>query len=99
MQCIIRDLKEMIYVVLKHHCHFKCVKSNELKKDKKMAIRPNPYKLICPKCGYSKVVSLKSDCLNPKDLISMSPVCPKCKEQMDRKDTNMLDDIFSMFKR
>ena len=58
MQCIIRDLKEMIYVVLKHHCHFKCVKSNELKKDKKMAIRPNPYKLICPKCGYSKVVSL-----------------------------------------
>lgn len=88
----------MIYLVLTHHYHFECVKSKELKKDKKMAVRPNPYKLVCPKCGYSRVVAPKSDCLSPKDLMSMSPVCPKCKEQMERKDTNMLDNIFSMFK-
>ena len=29
----------------------------------------------------------------------MSPICPKCKEQMERKDKNMLDDIFNMFTR
>ncbi|MDD3008999.1 MAG: hypothetical protein PHQ70_09045 [Arcobacter sp.] len=68
-----------------------------------MAIRPNPYKLICPKCGYSKVVSLKSDCISPKDLISMSPVCPKCKEQMDRKNVDKLesviDSLFGIFRK
>ncbi len=63
-----------------------------------MAIKPNPYKLVCAKCGFSKVVAPKSDALSPNDLIAMSPVCPKCKEQMERKDTNMLDNIFSMFK-
>lgn len=58
-----------------------------------MPIKPNPYKLVCPKCGYSKVVRVESDCLSPKDLIAMSPICPKCKEEMERKDTNMLDYI------
>lgn len=62
-----------------------------------MAVRPNPYKLVCPQCGYSKVVSPKSDAFSPKDLINMSPICPKCKGQMERKDKNMLDDIFSIF--
>ena len=62
-----------------------------------MAVRPNPYKLVCPNCGYSKVVSPKSDCLSPKDLMAMSPICTKCKEQMERKDMNILDDIFSIF--
>ena len=51
-----------------------------------MAVRPNPYKLVCPNCGYSKVVSPKSDCLSPKDLMNISPICPKCKRQMERKD-------------
>lgn len=63
-----------------------------------MAVRPNPYKLVCPKCGYSKVVSPKSDCLNPKDLMNMSSICSKCKEDMNRKSLNTLDSIFSMFK-
>ena len=63
-----------------------------------MPVKPNPYKLVCPKCGFSKVVTLKSDALSPKDLIAMSPVCSKCKEQMERKDTNILDNIFSIFK-
>ena len=63
-----------------------------------MAIKPNPYKLVCPKCGFSKVVAPKGDALSPKDLIAMSPVCKKCGEKMERKDTNMLDNIFSIFK-
>ncbi|MDY3205560.1 MAG: hypothetical protein RBR70_10865 [Arcobacter sp.] len=67
-----------------------------------MAVRPNPYKLVCPKCGYSKLVAPKSDCISPKDLISMNPVCPKCKEQMDRKSVDRLDSVidslFGMFK-
>ena len=64
-----------------------------------MAIKPKPYKLVCPKCGFSKVVAPKSDALSPKDLVAMSPICPKCKEEMERKDTNMLDDIFSIFSK
>ena len=64
-----------------------------------MAIKPNPYKLVCPKCGFSKVVAPKSDALSPKDLVAMSPVCSKCGEKMERKDTNMLDNIFSIFKQ
>ncbi len=63
-----------------------------------MAVKPNPYKLVCAKCGFSKVVAPKSDALSPKDLISMSPVCPKCKEQMERTDLNKLDTLFSIFK-
>ena len=63
-----------------------------------MAIKPNPYKLVCPKCCFSKVVAPKSDALSPKDLVAMSPVCKKCGEKMERKDTNMLDNIFSIFK-
>ena len=64
-----------------------------------MPVKPNPYRLVCPKCGFSKVVTLKSDVLSPKDLIEMSQVCSKCKEQMERKDLNKLDDIFSMFRK
>jgi DNA-directed RNA polymerase subunit RPC12/RpoP len=67
-----------------------------------LPVQPKPYKLVCPKCGYSKVVSLKSDFLSLKDLISMSPVCSKCKEQMDRESVDKLesviDSLFGMFK-
>lgn len=64
-----------------------------------MPVRPNPYKLVCPNCGYSKVVSPKSDALSPKDLMSMSPICSKCKEQMERKSLNILDNIFNIFNK
>lgn len=64
-----------------------------------MPVKPNPYKLVCPQCGYSKVVSPKSDAFSPKDLMDMSSICLKCKEQMEKKSLNLLDDIFSMFKR
>ena len=50
-----------------------------------MAVKPNPYKLICSKCGFSKVVAPKSDAFSPKDLISMSPICSKCGDKMERR--------------
>lgn len=63
-----------------------------------MPVQPKPYKLVCPKCGHSKVVSPKSDCLNPKDLMAMSSICSKCGEQMERKELDKLDTLFSIFK-
>ncbi len=62
-----------------------------------MPVKPMPYKLVCPKCGFSKIVAPKSDCLSPKDMMDMLPVCSKCKEKMERKSLNLLDDVFSMF--
>ncbi|QKF78225.1 TFIIB-type zinc ribbon-containing protein [Arcobacter defluvii] len=51
-----------------------------------MAIQPNPYKLVCPNCGSSKIVAPRSDAFSPKDLIAMSPVCSKCGNKMERKN-------------
>ncbi|TLT07831.1 hypothetical protein FE243_03595 [Aliarcobacter thereius] len=65
-----------------------------------MAIKPNPYKLVCPKCGFSKVVAPKSDALSPKDLVAMNPVCKKCGEKMERKSVDKLDSLFNiLFKK
>lgn len=68
-----------------------------------MPVRPTPYKLVCPKCGFSKVVAPQSDCLSPKDLMNMNPVCPKCKETMDRKSVygldSIIDSLFRKFKK
>ena len=68
-----------------------------------MAIKPNPYKLVCPKCGFSKVVAPKSDALSPKDLVAMSLVCLKCGEKMERKSVDKLesviDSLFGMFRK
>ena len=67
-----------------------------------MAIKPNPYKLVCPKCGFSKVVAPKSDALSAKDIVAMSPICKKCDEKMERKSVDKLesviDSLFGMFK-
>ncbi len=46
-------------------------------------IQPKPYKLTCPKCGYSKKVQPKSDTLNP---VEEFPFCPKCKIKMEREE-------------
>ncbi len=68
-----------------------------------MAIKPNPYKLVCPKCGFSKVVAPKSDVLSAKDFVAMSPVCSKCGEKMERKSVDKLDSVidslFGMFRK
>jgi len=54
-------------------------------------IQPQPFKFVCPKCGYSKVVKPKSDVVNPLDFIN---TCPKCKSAMERKELGLLDMIF-----
>ena len=68
-----------------------------------MAIKPNPYKLVCPKCGFSKKKKKKSDALSPKDLVAMSNICKKCGEKMERKSVDKLDSVidslFGMFRK
>ena len=68
-----------------------------------MAVKPNPYKLVCSKCCFSKVVAPKSDALSPKDLVAMSPICKKCGEKMERKSVDKLesviDSLFGMFRK
>ena len=68
-----------------------------------MAVKPNPYKLVCSKCCFSKVVAPKSDALSPKDLVDMSPVCKKCGEKMERKSVDKLDSVidslFGIFRK
>ncbi len=58
-------------------------------------IQPKPFKYICPKCGYSKVVKPKSDVLNPMDMMS---ICPKCEAKMEKNVLTSLDNLLSMFK-
>lgn len=55
-------------------------------------IAPKPFKQKCPKCGFSKIVKPKSDAINPMDYIN---ICPKCKSEMQRKDLNIFDKLFS----
>ncbi len=54
-------------------------------------IRPKAFKYKCPNCGYSKIVKPKSDALTPLDFIS---ICPKCNNQMERKELNAVEKIF-----
>lgn len=58
-------------------------------------IQPKPYKLECPKCGFSKVIKPSSDVLNPKDFMS---TCPRCKTKMKKIELNILDDFLNIFK-
>ena len=53
-------------------------------------IQPQPFKYVCPKCGYTKVVKPKSDVLNPMDMLD---ICPKCKSKMERKELGLLDKL------
>jgi len=55
-------------------------------------IAPPPFKYICSKCGYSRVVKPKSDAINP---IEISDICPKCKTQMRRVELNIFDKLFN----
>ncbi len=50
-------------------------------------IKPQPFKFKCIQCGYSKIVTPKSDVLNPADMIS---ICPKCKSKMEKVKLNFL---------
>lgn len=42
-------------------------------------IKPEPYKLVCPKCGFSKIVKPQSDAFTSSDSL---PFCSKCKTTM-----------------
>ena len=46
-------------------------------------VAPKPFKWVCPKCGYSKIVTPKSDVISPMELMSH---CPKCDTQMEKKN-------------
>lgn len=58
-----------------------------------MPVKPQPFKYKCPKCGYSKIVRIKSDNIGFEDLINMDPTCPKCGTQMEKKTLNILDKL------
>jgi rubredoxin len=51
-------------------------------------IPQQPFKWVCPKCGYSKTVTPKSDVINSLDLIN---TCPKCGSKMEKKDVGVFD--------
>ena len=55
-------------------------------------IQPKPFKFVCQKCRYSKVVKAKSDVLNPVGMMNI----PKC-VAMERKELSTLDNILSVF--
>ncbi|GMB93646.1 hypothetical protein NHP200010_13710 [Helicobacter bizzozeronii] len=58
-----------------------------------MPIAPKPVKFVCS-CGYSKVVSFKSDCLSGADLAQMGNTCPKCNKEMQRGTPSVFDRLF-----
>jgi hypothetical protein len=58
-----------------------------------MPIAPKQYKLICPKCNYSKIVTIASDVLKPQDLLNMSTTCPNCLNELQKNDLNFFDKL------
>jgi DNA-directed RNA polymerase subunit RPC12/RpoP len=58
-------------------------------------IQPQPFKFVCPKCGYSIVIKPKSDQVHPYEMMNN---CHKCKSKMERKSLNVFDSITSIFK-
>ena len=66
-----------------------------------MPILPKPFKLICPKCKYTKIIRPQSDSLNIMDAVDL---CPKCAVPMKQSKIsnadNILANIFSkLFRR
>ena len=57
-------------------------------------IAQKPFKWVCPKCGYSKTVTPKSDVIDPRDFMSR---CPKCGGKMEKKNLDLLDSIKKLF--
>lgn len=49
-------------------------------------IRPRPFKIYCPKCGFKKLIRFKSDALSGLDFEEIPQICPKCgNEKLERK--------------
>lgn len=49
-----------------------------------MPVQPNPIKLVCPKCGFTKIVKPKSDV----ELGELFCICEKCNLLMIAEFTN-----------
>ncbi len=69
-----------------------------------MPIQPQPYRLKCPKCGYSKRVQLSGDCLpgTPSDMWALTRSCPMCKSTMEREelvDESLLEKVLEIFSK
>ena len=47
-----------------------------------LPVQPKPYKLVCPKCGFTKIVTPKSDA---STMIEDLSSCPKCEVRMEIK--------------
>ncbi len=60
-----------------------------MKKGEKM-IQPKPFKFVCPKCGYSKIVRPKSDVVNPADFMS---ICLKCDIPMEKTSLSTTENL------
>jgi peptide subunit release factor 1 (eRF1) len=61
-----------------------------------MAFKPQPTTYNCPKCGWSKTVSPKSDALMPGDIIQE---CPKCgNDQLEAKRAGLVDQLLAAIK-
>lgn len=58
-------------------------------------IQQKPFKFVCQKCGYLKIVAPKSDALSPTDFFD---ICPKCQTKMEQKELSIFDGIMRMFK-
>ncbi|WP_120945576.1 hypothetical protein [Helicobacter labacensis] len=58
-----------------------------------MPLAPKPIKFVCS-CGYSKVISFKSDCLSGADLAKLGDTCPKCGKTMQKSALNLFDWLF-----
>lgn len=56
-------------------------------------VAPRPFKYVCPKCGYSRVVIIESDCLTIEDALNMNSTCPKCKTEMEEKELGFFDNF------
>jgi len=55
-----------------------------------------PFKYICPKCGYSKTVTPTSDARDPRDFMNR---CPKCGGEMEKRGLDFLDSVKRIFTR
>ncbi len=54
--------------------------------------RPNPYKLLCPQCGYSKIATPKSDVLMSDEMFDK---CPKCDANIEIKKLTVTEGVLS----
>lgn len=54
-------------------------------------VKPPPYKVRCPECGYSRIIKPKSDVVIEEMMLS---ICPKCKCSMMREELSGIQKLF-----